>query len=167
MLNEKIFNFLNSFVGKNPIFDGFIIFSARYLVILLLAFCLTLLFKISKKAIITFLLSLILALLASQLLRFFLPLDRPFVGREVNLLFYPSQDPSFPSNHAVWAGVSAFSLFLYQKKAGILAILMAILIGSARIFAGLHWPTDILAGLLLGLLASFAGKEILDLLELT
>ncbi|OGD85798.1 hypothetical protein A2Z23_00755 [Candidatus Curtissbacteria bacterium RBG_16_39_7] len=167
MLNEKIFYLLNNFAGKNPIFDVFFIFGARFLIILFFVFCILFLFKISKKAFLTLIFSLVLATLANQLFRFFLPIDRPFVGREVNLLFFPPQDPSFPSNHATLAASVAFLMFFYQKRVGFLAVLIAILIGLARIFVGVHWPTDVLAGLVLGFLVAFAAKKILDYVGLT
>jgi undecaprenyl-diphosphatase len=110
--------------------------------------------------------AIVLATLVNQLFRLFLPIDRPFVGRDVILLFYPPQDPSFPSNHAFFASVAAFSLFFYQKKAGFLAILAAISVGLSRIFAGVHWPIDVLAGLFFGFLVVFIVKKILDRLEL-
>jgi len=162
MLNEKIFYLLNNLSGKNPIFDGFIIFSARYLIVFLFAFCTFFLFKTSKKAIVTFIFALILATLVDQIFRFFLPIERPFIGQEVTLLFFPPQDPSFPSNHAFLASVAAFSLFSYQKKAGVLAILAAVLIGLSRIVAGVHWPIDVLAGFLFGFLVSLVAKKTLD-----
>jgi len=161
MLNEQIFYYLNSLTGKNSIFDGFIVFSARYLIIILFVFCALFLFKISKKTFISLFFALVIATLLTQLFKFFMPINRPFVNREVNLLFEPPYDSSFPSNHAVLAGICAFSLFFYKKKAGILAILAAVLIGLARIFAGVHWPIDVLAGLLLSFLVSLITKRVL------
>jgi len=162
MLNEQIFFQLNNLAGRNPIFDDFIIFSARYLIVILFVFCAFFLFRISKKATATFILAVAFAFLADQLFHRFLPVERPFIGREVNLLLPHVKSFSFPSGHVLLAASSAFSLFFYQKKTGLLAILVVVLIGFSRVVGGIHWPLDILAGLLFGFLIALSAKKILD-----
>lgn len=67
---------------------------------------------------------------------------------------------SFPSDHAVLFFTLAFSIYYIDKKYGILSILhVALLICFPRVYLGFHYPTDILAGLVLGFI--FASTSIL------
>ena len=59
-----------------------------------------------------------------------------------------------PSGHATFAGALAMAVFLLKKKLSIIFIIGALLIGLARIIAGVHWPVDIVAGYLVGALVS-------------
>lgn len=66
---------------------------------------------------------------------------------------------AFPSGHATFFGALATSVFFYNKKAGIIIALCAFLVGIARIMAGIHWPSDILAGWVLGTLIAMMLNE--------
>jgi len=58
---------------------------------------------------------------------------------------------SFPSDHTAVAFALAWLIYLWSPKAGIWFLALALLIGVARIIVGIHYPTDILAGMLLGI----------------
>lgn len=80
---------------------------------------------------------------------------RPFMDNpQVPLLMPPPNGFSFPSNHASSSFAVATMLFFYHKKAGIAALILACLIGFSRIFLYFHYPTDVLAGAVLGILCS-------------
>lgn len=70
---------------------------------------------------------------------------------------------SFPSGHTAVAFASAFLIFATFKKTGILAIILACLIAFSRMYFFLHYPTDILGGIVVGaiiaLIANAFGKE--------
>ncbi len=68
----------------------------------------------------------------------------------VHILLDRTKDFSFPSDHATAAGAVAAGLLLANRKLGIAALLAAILMAFARVYAGAHYPGDVLAGLLLG-----------------
>ena len=56
-------------------------------------------------------------------------------------------DWSFPSGHATASFAAAWALFrLAPKKVGVPALLLAILIALSRLYVGVHYPTDVLAG---------------------
>lgn len=64
-------------------------------------------------------------------------------------------DWSFPSGHTCASFASAFVYFrLLPKKYGIPALVLACMIAFSRLYLGVHYPTDVLAGFLIGLLAS-------------
>ena len=57
---------------------------------------------------------------------------------------------AFPSGHTAVAAAIAFAIFFINKKIGYLFMSFALLIGLARIVAGVHFPVDILGGVVLG-----------------
>lgn len=63
---------------------------------------------------------------------------------------------SFPSGHALIFFSIASVIFCFNKKIGAIAFAAAALMGAARVYAGVHWPSDILAGAALGALAGWA-----------
>ena len=61
---------------------------------------------------------------------------------------------SFPSDHATLSFALAFGLMLASRRLGLAAALWALLVVCLpRVYSGLHYPTDILAGALIGLVA--------------
>lgn len=76
---------------------------------------------------------------------------RPFhiYEDEVRLLFYPPTDSSFPSNAAVVGFAMAVGVVLTNRPLGAFALILATLWGLARVYAGVHYPSDIVGGALL------------------
>ncbi len=75
---------------------------------------------------------------------------------------------SYPSGHAMLSAIAYFSLAAlfpcrYRALAHTIAAVLTILIGLTRLYFGVHWPTDVLAGWLIGLacvgLTQFAGTH--------
>ncbi len=62
----------------------------------------------------------------------------------------PYGDWSFPSNHATIAGASAAALVLVRRTLILLTAPLALLAALSRVFVGVHYPHDVVAGLLLG-----------------
>ena len=58
---------------------------------------------------------------------------------------------SFPSTHSAWAFGAATAVFMQHKKSGIAAFIAAALIAFSRMYLFLHFPTDVLAGIVLGI----------------
>lgn len=63
-------------------------------------------------------------------------------------------DYGFPSSHAAFYAALAVGLFFMNRRAGVFAGLLALVIGEARILAGVHTPLDILGGIILGTLVA-------------
>lgn len=80
---------------------------------------------------------------------------RPFVSdSSTRLLISHSADNAFPSDHAALA-FGASGVLLWRRYAlGVVMVLAALLVGLARIYVGVHWPSDILASAVIGLAVS-------------
>ncbi|KFG74945.1 phosphatase PAP2 family protein [Streptomyces mutabilis] len=66
----------------------------------------------------------------------------------------PTGDWSFPSNHATIAGASAVTLALVRRALAWLTAPLALLMALSRVFVGVHYPHDVVAGLLFGALVA-------------
>ena len=59
-------------------------------------------------------------------------------------------DYSFPSGHTLASFEAATAIFLYKKRLGMAALLLASLIAFSRLYLYVHYPTDVLASIILG-----------------
>ena len=72
-------------------------------------------------------------------------------------------DFSFPSGHSTCSIAASAALFAtLPKKAGIPLLVLAILICLSRLYVGVHYPTDVLAGVLIGLFAAMASFYLMN-----
>lgn len=67
----------------------------------------------------------------------------------VDLVHVPSSY-SFPSGHTVSAMAVAFTILTQHKKLGIVALIMAFLMGLTRLYVFVHFPTDVYCGIIVG-----------------
>ena len=73
----------------------------------------------------------------------------------LTLLVGKATDYSFPSGHTGSAFALAVVVFmLMPRKYGIIALLLAFLMGFSRLYVGIHYPSDVLAGMVLGAITS-------------
>ena len=80
---------------------------------------------------------------------------RPYLAHPGTHLFIaPSGDPSFPSDHATGAFAIAVSLLLRMRKVGLAALVLAVVIAFSRVAVGVHYPSDVLGGALIGTAAA-------------
>ena len=62
----------------------------------------------------------------------------------------PATDFAFPSNHTVVAAAMTAALFVFGRRWGIVALVATALMGFSRVYAGAHYPHDVLAGAVVG-----------------
>ena len=90
-----------------------------------------------------------------EAIRFFFDRPRPFVLDPAIVPLFDKTTGSFPSGHMAFFFAIATTVFLYNKKWGIALYVASALIGIARVGAGVHYPTDILGGAVLGAAVSY------------
>src|SRR4051794_6490309 len=95
------------------------------------------------------------ALIVAHFLAAAIDRHRPFVDHPLahNFLAHAS-DPGFPSDHATGAFAIAFALVLRDRVIGIVALVLALALSFGRVALGAHYPSDVLAGAVLGLMAA-------------
>jgi undecaprenyl-diphosphatase len=78
---------------------------------------------------------------------------RPFVeyGGQLNLLFYPPTDPSFPANPVAVGFATATAAWTINRKFGWWMYGAAAVFGFSRLYAGVFYPTDIIGGAIVGI----------------
>lgn len=81
---------------------------------------------------------------------------RPFVADpgQLHLFVAHSPDASFPSDHATAAFAIAVATLLRKPRWGAVAVLAATILSVGRVAAGVHYPSDVLAGAALGSLVA-------------
>jgi len=97
-----------------------------------------------------------LALGANQVLSHLWNRARPFVAHpdQVALFVSHARDSSFPSDHAAASFAIAVSFLLLHRRLGLAYLVLAAAIAAVRVFEGVHYPTDVLAGAAIGVAAA-------------
>lgn len=73
---------------------------------------------------------------------------------------------SFPSGHTSSSFAAAVVLFmLLPKKEGVPAMILAFLIGISRLYVGVHYPTDVLGGMVMGTLLAIGAVKLVEFVE--
>jgi membrane-associated phospholipid phosphatase len=84
--------------------------------------------------------------------------SRPFVAHPgVHILITHAKEAGFPSDHATAAGAVALGLWFVRRWLGAVATLLALLLAFSRVYVGVHYPVDVLAGAALGTAVGWAG----------
>lgn len=160
--DTTVYHFINGFAGKNHVIDSIAIFFAKdaieiYAVLFVLAW-----FVLPKRdiknrhALVMAGLSGILALLINVIISHIWFRPRPFltIPHHTELVAH-SADASFPSDHTSGSfGFAAGSWGRQQKWISWLFTIIAVLVMIARVFVGVHYPTDVIGGMIVGIIAS-------------
>lgn len=163
------FNILYAIQGiRTPVLDQIILVITNIMgsygqISLIVAACL-LAFKKTRKAGFCVLLTYILVLLFGHvLLKDIIARPRPcHIDETIKLLVTRPGSFSCPSTHTAWAFAAATSIFLYFKKAGIFALVIAAIMGFSRMYLFVHFPTDVLAGIVMGVVVAVVSKMIVE-----
>lgn len=77
--------------------------------------------------------------------------SRPcWINDTIKMLISVPQDYSFPSGHTMSSFIAAGIIMHFNKRIGITAYILASMIAFSRLYLYVHFPTDILAGIILG-----------------
>ena len=157
-LDVVLFNFINKFAGKWKFLDFLAIFFADYMEYVLVFFLVVASYQtrhISLLVIPAFA-GLAARFFINEPIYFFYKRKRPCDQIPTILLIKKPSHPSFPSSHASLFFALSFSLLLYSTPLAIFFLITSCLIGFFRIFCGVPWPSDVLAGVGVGFLTYLA-----------
>lgn len=93
-----------------------------------------------------------LALLASAAIGLLWDRPRPFVAGHFVPLVAHAPDASFPSDHLAVFGAVAVGLWFTSRRLSLVTVGVALVVGFARVYAGVHYVSDVAGGFALGLL---------------
>lgn len=142
-----------------------IVFGAKYLVaIVMLGGAVTLSFAGEHRRRLTYLLAIALPLgyALARLAGLFFVHSQPFAVEGFAPLVPHDVDNAFPSDHTLIAGVFASVAFLGNPLAGLVLWAFALLVGLARMLAGLHYGVDVLAAAVLAVAAVWVARLVLN-----
>jgi undecaprenyl-diphosphatase len=168
--DSLIFDFFNFAAQKFWLADWAGIFFAKYLPYILAAVVLYFIFRErGRKRIYFFALASLSAILSRgiivETIRFFYKRERPFSALDFTPLVSADAFDSFPSGHTAFFFALAMAVFFINKKAGAWLFGFSALVAVSRIFVGIHWPLDILVGVIIGVLSAFGVKKALSKTE--
>ncbi len=169
--NLSGFRWLNDLAGHNSWLDRLMVFTADQMGYFLIVFVLILFWKrndFKKIIFVSFGSAIVSRFVFVTIIRYFVHSPRPFLVLEnVHKLVSNDLESSFPSGHASFYFALATAVYLYNnrakpssglyghKKSGYIYLILAGLMGVARIFVGVHWPLDIVTGAGLGIFTAY------------
>ena len=167
-MNHEILLALYSLATSSALASGVVIFFAQWFPFLVLISAVVYIFLEENESDIVRILvrtafpTLVVWLIVA-LIKHFFPSPRPFAADLGITPLISVADPfgAFPSAHAAIFASLAGTMFAKYVRAGKWYLLGAILIAIARVAAGVHWPGDVLTGVLLGLVVGFIIAKLL------
>ena len=108
------------------------------------------------------------ALITNVALKNIIARIRPYeVVEGLKLLIEPQSDFSFPSGHTCASIGAALAMYPFlERKWGIPLVILAVLISLSRLYVGVHYPTDVLGGAVVGVLAAWGAVRIVKRREI-
>ncbi|MBI2278905.1 MAG: phosphatase PAP2 family protein [Candidatus Brennerbacteria bacterium] len=168
-MDTVVFNFFHSLARVSTIGDWLAIVAADYLPWALALAALALAFRtpphlaggrasIKKAEHVIFLTLAILVSrgLITEAVRYFVGRARPFITLQFEPLIEQSATSAFPSGHAAALFALAMAAWFINRKWGYWFFALALINGVARVIVGVHWPTDVLAGAVAGVVSALA-----------
>lgn len=160
-IDTTIFFFFNNFVGQSKMGDFLIIFFAEYLAYILLGIMvLYILFHNYpfREKIMTGVSALLAGWIArygvTEHIRMFWNRPRPFISHNVHQLL-SENSYSFPSGHSTFFFAFSTIIYFHHKKLGIFFYGATICMTLARVMAGVHYLSDIIAGAVVGIISAW------------
>jgi len=150
-IDEQLLRALN-IAGENPLLDGVLVFltvlGISYVIVLA---SVPLWWKGRRDLGYDVVVLVIVASLFTEVIKLLIDRPRPFEELPDVSTIVSASGPSFPSAHASRAfAVAAIVAIRTSHRYGATSLAIASLISLSRVCLGVHWPTDVLAGALLG-----------------
>lgn len=117
-----------------------------------------------RRVLLAVIVSAVLGGLATLALGVIVDRARPFVALGLTPLFPHGMDSSFPSDHTMLGVALAAPLVWRLWRFGLPLLLVALLVGFARVASAVHWPSDIIGSALVALLLGALAVVLTDLL---
>ncbi len=134
-----------------PFTTALIVFGAAYLIFAMVAAVLVFAARLKraerKRFFIFAAVVLPMTFVISRIAKLFYEHARPFAAGGFVPLVPHAPDNSFPSDHALLGGSLAAAVYPFNKPLGIALFALTLLVGAARVAAGVHYPIDIIGGL--------------------
>ena len=151
----------------NPVLDALAVFlnyAGEHGEIWIAFTLLLLLFRRTRKAGCAMATALVLYLVAGDcILKPLFARPRPCdVNTAITILVKRPHGHSFPSGHTASGFAAAFALWFQNRRLGVPALVLAAFIGFTRLYLYVHFPTDILGGVALGLAVGTCGSLLAD-----
>lgn len=168
-IDNSIFQFIHSLAGKSAILDLIAVFFASYIAYILIFLWIFFFFKERgfKARFYFFALTALSAILSrgiiTEVIRFFYWRSRPFIVLNFEPMISHVNSFSFPSGHMTFYFVLFMSVFYITKSRQLKwwFFSLVVLMGLARIAAGVHWPSDIIGGIIIAALSAFLIRKLL------
>lgn len=169
--DKPVFNWLYGLTARFWLFDFIVVFLADWAIYFaILAFVIVILrSKSLKKKSYFFSLAALGAILSrgviAEIIRYANYNPRPFEELGVKPLISQYATASMPSGHVSFLFPIALAAYRYNKKLGSGLIGITLLMGLSRVIAGVHWLSDIIGGLLVGLAGFLIARTLLPKLQ--
>lgn len=106
--------------------------------------------------------SMALSQVVVQILKRSLTRERPYnILKDINTFDIILKDYSFPSGHTTAAFITAVHLLIYLPQLTTIFLLIAMLVGVSRIYLAVHYPSDVLVGVIVGVSTSIVSHSYL------
>jgi len=164
-VDVALLNLINGFAGRVPLLDQLMrLLVNDYVIPTILCLLAAALWfsgedrearQSNQRAVLSIVVAVLLANALVKLCNLVYFRPRPFFVQDVNLLFYRPSDSSLPSN----AGAVGFAFagigWTVDRRLGVVMGVLAGLFGLARVYCGVHYPLDVVAGGVVGLLSAY------------
>ena len=169
MDNLGLFYLIFGTNNKNNILDQLMIFGAEYLIILAFILIFLIAFKgktKERKALILALFSLPILVIIIKFIHLFFYEPRPYVTLDISPLIAHEENASFPSRHITIMSAIAFSYIYFKSKWSPLFLFFLLWVGISRVYVGVHYPLDIIGGIIVGIISVLLAKQIVQFLKI-
>ena len=96
----------------------------------------------------------LVAIFNNLILKPFFARPRPFTAADFVLLIKAPEGWSFPSGHTASSFAAATAIFLQNRRAGFVALIVALVIAFSRLYFCVHYPSDVVAGMIEGIVVA-------------